>query len=62
MRVIMTGGGTGGHINPAIAIANTIKQNIPGSEILFVGAYTGLEKTLVPKATPRASWASSWAS
>ena len=38
MRVLMTCGGTGGHINPAIAIANTIKNNIPGAEILFVGA------------------------
>ncbi|MBR5452788.1 MAG: undecaprenyldiphospho-muramoylpentapeptide beta-N-acetylglucosaminyltransferase [Clostridia bacterium] len=50
MRVIMTGGGTGGHINPAIAIANTIKQNIPGSEILFVGRESGLENKLVPAA------------
>ena len=33
MRVLMTGGGTAGHINPALAIANTIKKNIPDAEI-----------------------------
>lgn len=46
MRVIMTGGGTGGHVNPAIAIANTIKANEPGSEILFVGTERGIENKL----------------
>lgn len=50
MRVLMTGGGTGGHVNPALAIANTIKVNIPGSEIAFVGTKRGLENELVPKA------------
>ena len=45
----MTGGGTAGHINPAIAIANTIKKNIPNAEISFVGTERGLENTLVPK-------------
>lgn len=50
MRVLMTGGGTGGHVNPALAIANTIKTNIPGSEIAFVGTERGLENELVPKA------------
>ncbi len=49
MRVIMTGGGTGGHIYPAIAIADEIKRRYPDAEILFVGAERGLEKTLVPK-------------
>lgn len=49
MRVIMTGGGTGGHIYPAIAIADKIKERYPGSEILFVGTERGLEKTIVPK-------------
>ena len=48
MRVIMTGGGTGGHIYPAIAIADEIKKRFPDAEILFVGAKRGLEKTLVP--------------
>ena len=45
----MTGGGTAGHINPAIAIANTIKKNIPNAEIEFVGTKRGLENTLVVK-------------
>lgn len=48
MRVIMTCGGTGGHINPAIAIANTIKSNHPDAEILFVGTEKGQESKLVP--------------
>ena len=38
MKVLMSGGGTAGHINPAIAIADTIRKNIPDVEILFVGA------------------------
>ena len=46
MRVIMTGGGTGGHVNPAIAIANTIKRNDPDAEILFVGTKNGIENKL----------------
>ncbi|MBE6714950.1 MAG: undecaprenyldiphospho-muramoylpentapeptide beta-N-acetylglucosaminyltransferase [Ruminococcaceae bacterium] len=50
MRVLMTGGGTGGHVNPALAIANTIKQNEPDSEIAFVGTPRGIENKLVPKA------------
>ena len=50
MRVLMTCGGTGGHINPAIAIANTIKANIPDAEILFVGTKRGKEGELVPRA------------
>lgn len=45
----MTGGGTGGHIYPAVAIADEIKKREPSAEILFVGAERGLEKTLVPK-------------
>ena len=49
MRVIMTGGGTGGHIYPAIAIADRIKERTLDSEILFVGTEKGLEKELVPK-------------
>ncbi|MBQ4137435.1 MAG: undecaprenyldiphospho-muramoylpentapeptide beta-N-acetylglucosaminyltransferase [Clostridia bacterium] len=50
MRVIVTGGGTSGHVNPALAIANTIKKNIPDSEIIFVGTNRGIENKLVPKA------------
>lgn len=49
MKVIMTGGGTGGHIYPAIAIADKIKREHPEAEILFVGTQRGMEKDLVPK-------------
>ena len=50
MRVLMTGGGTAGHINPALAIADTIKKNDPDAVIEFVGTEKGLEKSLVKKA------------
>ena len=50
MRVLMTGGGTGGHVNPALAIADIIRINEPDSEIAFVGTKTGIENKLVPKA------------
>ena len=49
MRILMTGGGTGGHINPAVAIAHTIKKNHPEAQIAFVGTKRGKEKELVPK-------------
>ncbi len=49
MKVLMTGGGTGGHIYPAIAIADKIREYHEDAEILFVGTEKGLEKTLVPK-------------
>ena len=48
MKVIMTGGGTGGHIYPAIAIADKIKAENPDAEIIFVGTEHGLEKKIVP--------------
>ena len=50
MKVMMTGGGTGGHINPAIAIADTIKEKDKDSEIVFVGTSKGMENRLVPRA------------
>jgi len=50
MNVIFTCGGTGGHINPAIAVANLWKQRYPDSNILFIGAVGGMEERLVPKA------------
>ncbi len=50
MRILMTGGGTGGHVNPALAIAGTVKNRIPDAEIAFVGTRRGLENTLVPRA------------
>lgn len=49
MRVLMTGGGTGGHVNPAIALADLIKKSIPGAEIAFVGTERGIENKLVPQ-------------
>ena len=49
MRVLMTGGGTAGHINPALAIAETIRTNDPIAEIEFVGVQNGKEVDLVPK-------------
>ncbi len=49
MRVLVTGGGTAGHINPALAIADTIKESYPDTKFLYVGAKGGMEETLVPK-------------
>lgn len=50
MRVIISAAGTGGHINPGIAIANKIKEKEPNSEIIFIGTDRGLENDLVPRA------------
>ncbi len=50
MRVLMAGGGTAGHINPALAIAEKIKKEHPDAEILFVGAKGRMETRLVPAA------------
>ena len=50
MNVNFTCGGTGGHINPAIAVANMWKARYPDSKILFIGAVGGMEEKLVPKA------------
>ncbi len=50
MRVLLTGGGSGGHVNPAIAIADTIRMNCPDAEIAFVGVEGGKECDLVPRA------------
>lgn len=50
MNVIFTCGGTGGHINPAIAVANLIKERNPGCNILFIGAKGHMEEELVPRA------------
>lgn len=50
MNVIFTCGGTGGHINPAIAVANTWRQRHPDSNILFIGAKDRMEEKLVPAA------------
>jgi len=50
MRIIISGGGTGGHIFPAIAIANALKKIDPATEILFVGALKRMEMEKVPAA------------
>ena len=50
MKIIVSGGGTGGHIYPALTIADTIKKLYPEAEIRFVGTTHGLEKDLVPRA------------
>ena len=50
MNVIFTCGGTAGHINPAIAVANTMKQRHPNCNILFIGAEGHMEERLVPQA------------
>ena len=49
MKVILSGGGTGGHINPALSIAGYIRNIEKDSDILFVGTKRGLESTLVPR-------------
>lgn len=50
MRILLAGGGTAGHINPALAIAGFIRGKDKNAEILFVGNKGGMEETLVPKA------------
>ncbi len=50
MNIIFTCGGTGGHINPAIAIANLMKERHPDCNILFIGAKGHMEEKLVPQA------------
>lgn len=50
MRVIFAGGGTAGHINPALAIAGYLKDKDPKTEILYVGAQGGMEERLVKQA------------
>ncbi len=49
MRMIVTGGGTGGHIYPAIAIAKRVRKAIPDCDVLYVGGKYGLEKDIVER-------------
>ena len=49
-RFIISGGGTGGHVFPAIAIANALRKTLPDAEILFVGANGRIEMDKVPQA------------
>ncbi|MBR5435049.1 MAG: undecaprenyldiphospho-muramoylpentapeptide beta-N-acetylglucosaminyltransferase [Bacteroidales bacterium] len=50
MKVLISGGGTGGHIFPAVSIANALREKYPDCEILFVGAETRMEMERVPAA------------
>lgn len=49
MKVIVTGGGTGGHIYPALALIKEIKQSYPQAEFLYIGSEKGMEKGIVQK-------------
>jgi len=49
MRVIISAGGTGGHIYPALAIINKIKEHEPNSEFLYIGTHNRMEKDIIPK-------------
>lgn len=50
MKVLFTGGGTAGHINPALAAAGYLLQKEPDAQILYVGNKGGMEERLVPQA------------
>lgn len=50
MRILFAGGGTAGHINPALAIAGYVRERQPDAEILYVGKTGGMEQRLVPQA------------
>lgn len=49
MRVVLSGGGTGGHIYPALAVASQCAEEFPDSDFLYIGGQRGLESSLVPK-------------
>ena len=49
-KIVISGGGTGGHIFPAIAIADALKRRFPKADILFIGAKGRMEMERVPKA------------
>ncbi len=49
MRVVISAGGTGGHIYPALAIINKIKEREPKSEFLYIGTHNRMEKDIIPK-------------
>lgn len=50
MRILFAAGGTGGHINPALSVAEEVRNRYPDAEILFVGTKEKMESTLVPRA------------
>jgi len=49
MRVLISGGGTGGHVNPAVAIANHLRDKNKNIQIIFAGTEKGLESKVIPK-------------
>ena len=49
LKVVIAGGGTGGHLFPAIAIADVLKERLPETIIHFVGSYYGIESSYFPK-------------
>ena len=50
MRIIITGGGTGGHIYPALAFLKYLEKVEPDTEVLYIGTKKGLEAKIVPQA------------
>ncbi|MBN1624099.1 MAG: undecaprenyldiphospho-muramoylpentapeptide beta-N-acetylglucosaminyltransferase [Clostridia bacterium] len=50
MKILVAGGGSGGHVNPALAMAGSLREKYPEARFLFVGSKRGLENDLVPKA------------
>ena len=49
MKIIVSGGGTGGHIYPALTLIRTIQSQVENLEILYVGTKIGLEADIIPK-------------
>ena len=49
MHIIVSGGGTGGHIYPAITLVRTLRQRVPDAKFLYVGTKRGLEADIIPK-------------
>ena len=48
-KIVLAGGGTGGHVTPALALADAFRAQVPGCDVLFIGTPQGMEATLVPK-------------
>lgn len=49
LRVVLTGGGTGGHVYPALAIAEALRARVPGAQLYYLGTREGLEAQVVPR-------------
>ena len=49
MKIIVSGGGTGGHIYPALTLIRTIQERVPDAQFLYVGTKRGLESDIIPK-------------